>query len=1433
MRVRRILAITLAMILVLGTINLGYGTENTANTDTQTKLDGPKSVDNTGTPAAINYQGDEGELEDSPPAEEPKEEPEDPDNLGRPVEIKSPKLEKPKDEPKLRTFSIDQDSMSVMAVVPNGEYGNISSPNPGYIELDKTATKVDDECNLWDIELTLTGIDGEQTSDTVLVIDRSGSMDDVSKFNDAKDAAKAFVNLVLDGTNDFNHRIAVVSFGGTNVTNEIGFSSDKTSIISAIDNIANPSGGTHTQAGLKQAGMVIDSSSADSQNVVLLSDGEATYSYGINNPDTYATEIFDPTDYGFGDNSDIDYRTTSLVPYTAFNYSITVGDGTSGHTRYDNGISEDYYYRHGASAVAEASYIKADGTKVYTVSLDNNSEGEWTLDNIASPGSNYSTSGGDLNDIYQEIAGSIVYAASDAVIIDPLGSMFNIPGINGSNYNTLITVSRGTLAWDNNTETITWTLGKISSSDPATMTYKVEMDQSGFGMGMLPTNGDTFVNYTNINEQDAMKNFEVPEVRATCEPEERGELTIIKRVFVDGEEVLEDDTEFEFTVDGQTVTASVNEDGNINLLTGDYTVEEINFGDWVPDDLSQDVTVTPNGARVTFINRYTTPDGDVKIIKNIGVENTAVHERVKFQLKTLDGTLVAEGYTDSNGELVFDALDPGEYNLVEVVPDDFETSFTGRITVVGGETTTVKVLNNMIENEGSGFEDEGNTIKGYKFNSYEEGLPGWTIELYEEGGEVPIATTVTDEDGYYEFTGLEEGTYTVKEVMKDGWYNLTPISQTVVITGMNGPTFVKHLEGDSDLIEALPESEIEFVTEGRIGDLGGNATHELNIHTPPYVIEDDYWNLNWSNNGVPMPFEIIFDGTTLTYETGGQILTYVPESVDEIYDIMIRTRATKPNSGVMINNLKLNGTPVPYTSVAVGNSDGIDVLWMHNYNLTAGFTLEGESVMYWTEKDKPKNSHLAYQIKFGNAKDQGVTWASSFMNEEYGDVTVFKEIDGEQVEMDFNFRIYEGDGIEGDIVAQTSVDINNPELIENLPAGTYTIAEQPVEGYITPQPYTFDLEAGESLEITLTNIERVPEPEPSMIIEKVADDYSVYVGDDVTYTITVTNTGDMDLDYVYVTDDELGYSENVNIPAGGSFSHSITTSYDSTGTKENTARAEYGIETNDYFMVEDTVEVEVNRRSTPSGTYRMTIEKEAMLDEVEIGDLVEFTITVENTGNRTLTNIEVVDDMTGLDETITLSPGESETFNVSVVAEEEGLLTNTAEATHDRASLVQDSDSVNVVEDEEDIPDEDIPEGVPGTFEITINKTAVVDGESIFFGDMVEFIIVVTNTGDETIDNILVEDQMVDFEAVIDELSPGESEEFTVMVAAPNVPGPFTNTATATSTETGTVNADDTVFIEEEIPLDVPDTGVAPTDLFFGLGALVSGLGIYITKKRK
>jgi hypothetical protein len=61
-------------------------------------------------------------------------------------------------------------------------------------------------------------------------------------------------------------------------------------------------------------------------------------------------------------------------------------------------------------------------------------------------------------------------------------------------------------------------------------------------------------------------------------------------------------------------------------------------------------------------------------------------------------------------------------------------------------------------------------IDGYKYNnSTGLGLAGWTINLYESDGTTLIATTATDETGYYQFCDLVSGDYIVCEEVQDGW----------------------------------------------------------------------------------------------------------------------------------------------------------------------------------------------------------------------------------------------------------------------------------------------------------------------------------------------------------------------------------------------------------------------------------------------------------------------------------------------------------------------------------------------------------------------------------------------------------------------------------------------------------------------------------------
>ncbi len=444
---------------------------------------------------------------------------ENPDGLDGPEIIEAPSLiEYDKDElgpiydglPILNKRSM----LKTMTLSNPDDHDNIEPPAPGSLSINKTASPTAAP-NQWKVELTLTGKDIPTTSDIVLVIDRSGSMESNGRLTDAKTAATSFVNTLLNDVNDTSTRIAVVSFAG-DVTVHNSSSpfktadpTEKQTLIDAINGLS-ASGGTFTQAGLRQARLLLDGSTATNKNIVLLSDGEPTYSYGITNINDY-TNLSNRNDY-FYNVSDDDWYTRNDLSELVYNSSI-VGNGRSILSAISTGwYQDDYYYNHGNSTIAESNFAKNDGQTVYTIALDAGEDGTTVLNGVASPGKAFTGSNDDLEDIFLEIAGSISFAATNAEIADPVGTMFSIPGINSTNYQSLINVNRGTISWNNTTETITWNIDTISEGNPATMWYIVEIDPSAVSGIVYPTNGTTYVEYENANGVEAHKTFPEPEV---------------------------------------------------------------------------------------------------------------------------------------------------------------------------------------------------------------------------------------------------------------------------------------------------------------------------------------------------------------------------------------------------------------------------------------------------------------------------------------------------------------------------------------------------------------------------------------------------------------------------------------------------------------------------------------------------------------------------------------------------------------------------------------------------------------------------------------------------------------------------------------------------------------------------------------------------------
>ncbi|MEC0241228.1 MucBP domain-containing protein [Paenibacillus dokdonensis] len=378
--------------------------------------------------------------------------------------------------------------------------GEIVFPNPGATNLKKIAEPVEGKKGQWKVTLTVEGKNIKTASDVVLVIDKSGSMKDSKtskRMTNAKEAAKNFVDNLL--VKDSMNRIAVVSFNKTS-TNVSGLvdAGQKGTLKTKIDEIS-PDGGTNIQAGLNMARTMLEGSSAQNKVIVLLSDGAPTYSYKAadavaytwpSNKYKFALSKFDYKKV-LGSGADFDLAYGGFWDYTDETYTVNKFKVP------DNGIG----------TLSEAKLARDSGISVYSIGLEvgNDDNAKYVLNNVQNKGY-YSSSSDELSKVFSELSGKISYAAQDALVTDPMGSMFKLVGDP--------TVSQGTYKLESTGRTIKWTVGNIIEGSAATMSYIVEMDQSKKPDPNIkyPTNGDTTLEYNDIYGKSTKKNFEVPEV---------------------------------------------------------------------------------------------------------------------------------------------------------------------------------------------------------------------------------------------------------------------------------------------------------------------------------------------------------------------------------------------------------------------------------------------------------------------------------------------------------------------------------------------------------------------------------------------------------------------------------------------------------------------------------------------------------------------------------------------------------------------------------------------------------------------------------------------------------------------------------------------------------------------------------------------------------
>lgn len=584
---------------------------------------------------------------------------------------------------------------------------------PGGVRLFKTATPVAGMVNTWDVELRVEGKDSPKTSDVILVIDTSGSMNDNQRMAKAKEAANAFIDTLLPSTST---RIGIVSFA-YQPKDVHALSNNASSLKNAVAGLS-ADGGTFTQAGVKQAEAMLANSDADYKHIVLLSDGVPTYSYQIPN------------------------NQTRRDGYVAVGRTYETGTGYAesayGDTRVGNGRSitsyiEIYnwtrsYYNHGNFAIAQARFAGAKGYNLYTLGLQTDPVSNGVLNAMVQRDGYFTevTDPNQLAPVFQAIAGKIGSAVKNAKVTDPMGTGFQIPASNVG----LIDASQGDVAYDSVNKSISWEPGTLTTpisegSDIkfATLKYQIVIDDDILNViadedGLYPTNGDASITYVNADGEEVTTSFRVPKVDPVF-------YKVVKELQDQNGNVITDDRDFEVEVtgpggtDGSEVTKTYelnsSTENSTSLITdlrysSEYDFKEI--GDlsdydveyYVNDQLSTDMKF--------FIGKSSTEDVTVKVVNKEKFGKITVTKVLDQSIADVM-PLAAKSIMRAAAKFDFIVTGPNDYSESFSLPDE-NNSWT-------------KVLDGLVS---------GNY-------SVEETTTGYTTSYVVNGGEVTSGTSAS------------------------------------------------------------------------------------------------------------------------------------------------------------------------------------------------------------------------------------------------------------------------------------------------------------------------------------------------------------------------------------------------------------------------------------------------------------------------------------------------------------------------------------------------------------------------------------------------------------------------------------------------------------------------------------------------------------------
>src|SRR5690625_2794551 len=345
-------------------------------------------------------------------------------------------------------------------------------------------------------------------------------------------------------------------------------------------------------------------------------------------------------------------------------------------------------------------------------------------------------------------------------------------------------------------------------------------------------------------------------------------------------------------------------------------------------------------------------------------------------------------------------------------------------------------------------------------------------------------------------------------------------------------------------------------------------------------------------------------------------------------------------------------------------------------------------------------------------------------------------------------------------------------------------------------------------------------PTADLTFTKEVDLSTAELGDVLTYTFTVENTGDIDLFEVEIIDNDLTGLTAINytwpnadgeLTAGeimtATATYTVTQDDVDNGSVENLATLKAKDENGDPLDETESTD-DLNNPGKPgiagsptitvisaAPTADLTFTKEVDLSTAELGDVLTYTFTVENTGDVNLFEVEIIDnDLTGLSAINytwpnadgELAAGEIMTATATYTVTQDDVDNGSVENLATLKAKDENGDPLDETESTDDLNNPGKP-GIAGSPTITaisaaptadLTFTKEVDLSTAELGDVLTYTFTVENTGD-----------IVFFEVeIIDNDLTGLS---TINYTWPNADGELAAGEIMTATATYTVTQDD------------------------------------------